>query len=213
MMKEIHHIDFTRVFDILSYQQKKYPQRRALNGKQKNYWKSYSIDEVIKQTDLISCWLIDNGYQKGDRVAVMPRMGSPEWLMVDIACQQAGLIIVPVHPTATIEEVTFILNETAARICLAADVAVYEKLIALKETTSCKNLFHVEHNADGNFLSLIKEETTLHQAAELETRKNQILPEDILAILYTSGTSGTPKGVMLTHNNVVSSIKSMLTVY
>ncbi len=213
MMKTEHHpIDFTRVFDILTYQQKKYPQSKALNRKHHGQWHHYSIEEVMRQVDLISCWLIANGTQMGDRIAVMPGMGSPEWMMIDFASQQAGLILVPIHPTASVEEIIFILNETEARICIAADGVLYEKLMPLKDSTVCKNLFHLEQGADGYFLSLINEVVTTNRSEELEKRKNLVLPENILAILYTSGTSGTPKGVVLTHANVVSNIKSMLTI-
>ncbi len=212
MMNELQHIDFTRVFDILSYQQKKYPQSKAVNEKRHGHWKSYSIDQLIQQVDRISCWLINNGYQKGNRVAVMPKMGSPEWLMVDFACQQTGLILVPVHPTASLDEVTFILNETQAKMCIVADVGLYEKLVPLKESTRCQNLYHLQQDADRNLLQLIKNEVIQYQLTELEKIKAEILPEDLLAILYTSGTSGTPKGVMLSHGNVVSSVKSMLTI-
>ncbi len=210
-MNEHHHIDFTRVFDILSYQQQKYPQRHALNEKKNSLWQHYSIEAIIQQTNRVSYWLIENGYEKGDCVAVMPKMGSPAWLMVDFACQQVGLILVPIHPTSTIEEVTFILNETEPKICFVTDAALYEKLIPLKDASACQTFFHLEDLVDGYFFSSI-DKTIPDKSNELEIRKNQIVSEDVLAILYTSGTSGTPKGVVLTHGNVVSSIKSMLTI-
>ncbi len=212
-MKEEHQpVDFTRVFDIISYQQKKYPQRKALSGKENGHWKNYSIDEIIHKTDSTTWWLIENGYQKGDKVAVMPKMGSPDWMIVDFACQQAGLILVPIHPTSTLEEIIFIVNETAAKLCIVADTALLEKISSLKDVTSCKKLFHLEQNRDGYFLQSIHSLNSSIDSEKLTLRKNNILPEDILAILYTSGTSGTPKGVVLTHHNVVSSVKSMLTI-
>jgi long-chain acyl-CoA synthetase len=212
MNQELHHIDFARVFDILHYQQRKYPQRKALNGKHDNHWKSYSIEEVIRKTDITASWLIKNGYKKGDTVVVIPRMGSPEWMIVDFACQQAGLILVPVHPTASPDEVNFILQETEAKLCLVADVLLYEKLLPIIEITTCKSLFHLDSSQDENLFSLVNQHSPDTDSTDLLSIKNHIVPEDVLAILYTSGTSGTPKGVVLTHFNVVSSIKSMLTI-
>jgi long-chain acyl-CoA synthetase len=212
-MKAAHHaIDFTRVFDILSYQQKKYPQQKAISVKEQGRWKNYSIHDIISKTDLITGWLIENGYQKGDKVAIMPKMGSPDWMVVDFACQQAGLILVPIHPTSTLEEIIFIVKETEAKMCLVADVELHEKTKSITTSTSCKSLFHLEQNREGYFLQKVNSYATAIDAGQIESRKNTISPEDILAILYTSGTSGTPKGVVLTHHNVVSSVKSMLTI-
>ena len=102
--------DFTRIFDILTYQREKYPNATALNSFVDGGWKGYSIDQIQKSVDNISCWLIQNGFAKGDKIVFVPIAGSAEWMMLDFACQQIGVITVPVHPTSTAADIELILN-------------------------------------------------------------------------------------------------------
>ena len=207
----ISQIDFTRLFDILTFQQKKYPQQKALNYYHGGSWNSYSIEEIQKRTDILSCWLIAQGYEQGTCIVTIPRMGSPVWLMIDFACQQAGLIVVPVHPTASIAEIKHILNETEAPLCIALDEGLYFKVLSLKEETpSLKSVYHLQKNVTG-YLSIIEnKKLNIEQSDLLQIRKAEVKPDDTLVIMYTSGTSGIPKGVVLSHENVVSNIKSIL---
>ena len=198
------HVDFTRVFEILSYQQEKYAQGSALNYFENGKWIGKSTSEIQQQVDSISSWLIEKGFQKGDCVAIVPRMGSPFWMMIDFACQQLGMITVPLHPTSAAVDMKFILDETHAKLCIAADVALYEKM---KSVFNNSNLFHLDNKMEG-FFSALNLNNTIHP--ELLNRKNAVGETDTLAIMYTSGTSGTPKGAVLTHLNVVSNIKSIL---
>ncbi|MBY0433680.1 MAG: AMP-binding protein, partial [Cyclobacteriaceae bacterium] len=103
-MSTAHHTDFTRVFDVLEYQRLKFPQKRALNYFTNNEWVGFSTEEIQQRADSLSRWLLQRGYEKGDTAAFIPTMGSPLWLMVDFAFQQVGIIIVPIHPTASPEE-------------------------------------------------------------------------------------------------------------
>lgn len=199
------HADFTRVFDILTYQQKKYPQQAALSFQQNGKWKSLSIKEIKNKVDAISGWLLKQNFKKGDCIAIIPRMGSPMWMMIDFACQQIGMITVPLHPTSTAEEMKFILNEVQAKICVAADVALMEKV---KLVFTYQHLYHLEDGVAGYFLS---NSDRVQNPVGID--KENILPTDTLCILYTSGTSGTPKGAVLTHQNIVSNIKSLLPLF
>lgn len=212
-MEEHTTIDFTRVFDIIGYQQKKYPQSKALLQLKNGQWEGYSISEVQKKVDIISCWLLEHGFEQGTCISVIPRMGSPEWMMVDLASLQAGLTIVPIHPISTTEEIEFILNETGATICIAADSELHEKIKSLMgNVPSLQWAFQLENEKEDYFPPLLLENISTDQHEALNLRKKQIKEEDLLAIMYTSGTSGISKGALLTHGNVVSNIKSILTV-
>lgn len=205
--------DFTRIFDIVSYQRSKYPNARALNGFVNGAWRSLSIDELEKRAEVLACWFLEQGFQKGDRILIVPVNGSPEWMIVDFACQQAGLIVVPVHPTSREDEISLIISETESRMCICADVALYYKFSSVATTGGyVLDVRHLDRSEKNYFKPIGLDKATAEWREKLSEVRNSILPTDMLTILYTSGSSGVPKGVMLSHQNVVSSIKSIITL-
>lgn len=204
--------NFVRIFDILNYQYEKYPNKSALNSFADGNWKALSIDEVIKRSQAIAGWFIENGYTKGERILFIPITGSPEWMILDYACQLAGLIIVPMHPTLRAEEINLILKETESRLCIAANAQLmdqFRKVVASRESEI--SVFQLD---EGNsyFKPLALAQISPDDFAKVKSVSDSISEDDVLTIMYTSGSSGIPKGVMLTHKNVVSGIKAMITV-
>jgi long-chain acyl-CoA synthetase len=205
--------DFTRIFDILEYQRTKFPNRSALNKFDQGKWKPISIDTIILQSEILACWFIQQGYAKGDRIVFVPVIGSPGWMILDFACQQAGLIVVPVHPTAADHEIVNIISETESRLCIAADALLFHKFNqAVKNATLSIPVVHLQPGEEGYFEAMEHPEATSDIRHQLHRIKDSITPDDLMCILYTSGSSGIPKGVMLTHQNVVTSIKAILTL-
>ncbi len=205
---------FTRVFDILNYQLNKYPQARALNKFVNGKWESYSINEIQKRADALSCWLLENGFKKGNNVAIIPVMGRPEWMIFDFACQQIGVVLVPIHPTASDKEFEHILKETSVKFCLTADSGLYYKIQLLaKDLKLNMEIKHIDAQSPGYFEALKLKKAKSEGLSALNQLKDDIKESDVHSIMYTSGTSGVPKGVILTHKNLMSNILSSMAIF
>jgi long-chain acyl-CoA synthetase len=200
-------IKIKRLFDIPYYQFENYPNEKMFVTKTDNQWEGISTAEFLKTVNLISRGLISFGVQKGDKVCIASS-NRVEWNMMDIAIQQTGAIVVPIYPNISISDYKYIFNDAGIKLCVVDSKELYSKIESIKNDTStfthlftfnkCENLPH--------WSEIINKasETTI---AEVENRKNQIKNLDLATIIYTSGTTGNPKGVMLSHNNLLSNVQ------
>ncbi|MBX2943100.1 MAG: long-chain fatty acid--CoA ligase [Cyclobacteriaceae bacterium] len=206
-------IDFVRLFDLISYQQAKYPNEKALNYFSDNQWNAISISKLQNKVDALSCWFIENGFQKGDKIILVPHMGRPEWVTLDFACQQVGIITVPIHPGLHEEETEAIINETEAKLCFTTEQD-FDKFNDLKPRLKAHPKIHCIDSGIPSYFNPLDNSTNDSQLLEkLKIIKAAIDENDIASIMYTSGSSGEQKGVMLSHRNLVSNIKAALTFF
>lgn len=206
-------MDFRRLFDLFIYQQAKYPKKVALASKEGLQWKSYSTQECLAQINRVSAGLLDLGLKKGDRVAIMTLMGSPYWNFLDIGMQQIGVVVVPIHATTTQQELEYVLRHSEAKYCIVANRELYEKVDAVRANLLLlKKVYTLQELPDvPNWKSLSIEPTPKHREA-FQGLKASIHEDDLATIIYTSGTTGTPKGVMLSHKNIVSNVKAIISL-
>ncbi|MCB0565956.1 MAG: long-chain fatty acid--CoA ligase [Phaeodactylibacter sp.] len=206
-------MDFRRLFDILPYQQARFPNPVALACKEGIEWQRYSTAACIEEANRVSAGLMALGLKRGDKVAILTQRGSPRWVFLDIGMQQIGVIPVPIHASCSREELTFILNDAAVQYGIVANRELLDKLKALQpETPALKGLFTLQELPDApGWQDLIVEPTAKHLDA-LQGLRSAIHEDDLATIIYTSGTTGEPKGVMLSHKNIVSNIKATITL-
>lgn len=199
--------EVTRTFDILDRYLSEFPREDALGGKDNGEWYTISTNEYAINSRLFALGMLALGLQPGTKVATVSN-NRPEWNFADMGLAIAGMIHVPIYPTIGNTEYRYILEHAEARLLITGDKKLYEKLQPIaKEVAGITAIycFDAIETCPGlhDILELGKgREAELSE--ELEQIKNSIMPDDVVTLIYTSGTTGVPKGVMLTHRNLVS---------
>lgn len=199
--------EITRIFDFPYYQLETYNLDKALTSKRNNRWISISTQEYINQANAISRGLLKLGVQPNDKIAVISSTNRTEWNVVDIGVLQIGAQNVPIYPTISEEDYKYILNHSEATYCFVSDIEVLEKLNSIKGETKLKQVYSFDEiENENNWKDVLELGKNDNNQNEVELRKNEVKPNDLATLIYTSGTTGKPKGVMISHNNLVSNV-------
>ncbi|QMU64843.1 MAG: AMP-binding protein [Flavobacteriaceae bacterium] len=200
-------IKITRLFDFPYYAEKKFNLEKAFVTKYNGMWKATSSKEYIAQANAISRGLLRLGVKPNDKIAVISTNNRTEWNIVDIGILQVGAQNVPIYPTISKEDYAYILNHSEAIYCFVSDETILEKLNQIKASTQLKDVFTFDEIAgEKSWTTVLKLGEDNANKSELEERKASISPESLATLIYTSGTTGKPKGVMLSHDNIVSNV-------
>jgi long-chain acyl-CoA synthetase len=197
----------TRLFDFAHYQLETHNLDAALISKKDGEWVKTSSKEYLNKANALSRALLKMGVQKNDKIAVISTTNRTEWCIVDIGVLQVGAQNIPIYPTISSEDYEYVLNHSEAVYCFVSDEEVYNKVLKVKDNTILKNVFSFDEiEGCENYTTLFELGADESTQSDVETRKSEVVPSDLATIIYTSGTTGKPKGVMLSHYNVVENI-------
>lgn len=194
----------TRIFDLHYHQLANYPKNDALTDKIDGKWVPISTQSIIEQAEQFASGLIELGLQPGDKVGLIANNRS-EWLISDLGILIAGMINVPIYPTITVEDYEYILNNAEVKVCFVSDEDLFQKVDSVKsKIPSLERIYSFDTVANCEHWTAVKDLGKDKNVEKIKEIRSSVKEEDLATLIYTSGTTGRPKGVMLTHKNLVS---------
>ena len=203
----------TRIFDLLEQSQQKYAGKEdLLAGKSGDTWKKYSAKQYSEIVNALSHGLLAMGVKKDDKIATII-LNSPEWSFFDMAITQIGAIMLPVYPTISEANYKYIFDEAQVKFVVVSNQEIYDNIKnAIADSSSIEGVFSLEKtDSIKSWTEILEKGKAIHDF-DLEKIKSEIKQDDIATIIYTSGTTGNPKGVMLSHGNILSNLESVFEV-
>ena len=200
--------NITRLFDFPYYQLEHFNLPDALVTKYDNEWVKTSTQEYINKANALSRALLNLGIQKNDKIAIISSNNRTEWHISDVGILQVGAQNIPIYPTISSEDYEYILNHSEAKYCFVSDQVVYDKLKEVQSRIPLLIDIYSFNEISGckKWNDLLETGSDTSNQNVVEERKNNVLATDLATIIYTSGTTGRPKGVMLSHENIVSDV-------
>jgi len=197
----------TRLFDFAHYQLDTHNLEAAFVSKKDGNWVKTSTKDYLDKANALSRALLKMGVQKNDKIAIISTTNRSEWCIVDVGVLQVGAQNIPIYPTISSDDYEYVLNHSEAVYCFVSDEEVYNKVLEVKDNTKLKEVFSFDMIKNcKNYTELLELGADDRTQSEVETRKSEVIPADLATIIYTSGTTGKPKGVMLTHFNIVENV-------
>ncbi len=201
-------MEVKRIFDIPYYSKEHFEKDDFVCDKRNGKWEKISTDEYIRITNQLSRALLKYGIRKGDRIGLITSTNRVEWCFFDQAALQIGAVTVPIYPSISSEDCVYNLENSGSKICIVSDEQLFDKINSIKnQLPELKDIFTFDNVRNAkNWKELLESGKGTDNQQEVEALKDSISEDDLASIIYTSGTTGKPKGVMLTHKNIVSDV-------
>ncbi len=199
----------TTLNELLAYHHAVHARPKQLNYKVHGRWVGFSSDEIVRHVRFRALGLYHLGVRKGDHIGLLAE-NSPQWVMSDYAVLALGAATVPLYITQITEQVEYILRDANCSVLIVSSLDLFNRIKPIIERGFLKRVIVFSPFAEGEKIVTLEELERAGEALDKEhpalydSLRNAVQAEDIATLMYTSGTTAAPKGVLLTHRNLVS---------